>query len=140
MSFFKNILSSKLSVITFIVLPFFIVLLVLAWVYMFFFQVPSLMSQDQSTSPLVEVNTPPNQFISQVTQTSSSKTNSTKASFDDLEKSKPSIKSQSSIIILSSPIKSTPEADVVEINTLLDKINMLDNDNDAVIDNQILQN
>ena len=140
MSFFKNILSSKLSVITFIVLPIFIILLVLVWAYMFFFKVPSMMSQDQSSSSLIEVNTPPDQIISQTIQTSSSKNNSTKASFDDLEKSKSSIKSQSSTIILSSPLASTPKEDIVELNTLLDKIDSFDNNDDLALDDQILQN
>ena len=88
-----------------------------------------MMSQDQSSSSLIEVNTPPDQIISQIIQTSSSKNNSTKASFDDLEKSKSSIKSQSSTIILSSPLASTPEEDIVELNTFLDKIDSFDNMN-----------
>jgi cytoskeletal protein RodZ len=37
MSYIKNIFGSKLSVITLIVLPFFLVLIILAWVYMLFF-------------------------------------------------------------------------------------------------------
>lgn len=99
-----------------------------------------MMSQDQSSSSLIEVNTPPDQIISQTIQTSSSKNNSTKASFDDLEKSKSSIKSQSSTIILSSPLASTPKEDIVELNTLLDKIDSFDNNDDLALDDQILQN
>ena len=140
MSSFKNIFSSKLSVVAFVIFPIFLILLIVAWIYMLFFNNASVISPDQVSILTSEISSTAKIEIIQTPLSSLPKSNTTKASFDDLEKPKSAINSQSSTVILTSPIATTPELDVVEITTLLDKIQLLDNNDDASLDNQILEN
>jgi cytoskeletal protein RodZ len=139
MSFFQNLFSSKMKILTFVVLPIFIILLIAAWIYMIFFANSTTTLQEQSASSVVEIGSIQDFVTNKSTQISSSKS-TTKASFDDLEKPKSTTNSQSSIVALTSSVASTPEIDATEIMTLLDKIELLDSNEDATLDNQILEN
>jgi cytoskeletal protein RodZ len=138
MSYIKNIFGSKLSVITLIVLPFFLVLIILAWVYMLFFNNSNPSPQTIDLPIETQTSSSLENFTKKILQ--SSKSNSSKTTFDALENPKIVTKTSSSSITLTSPVSSTPEIDVAEINTLLDKIESLDNNDDIALDNQILEN
>lgn len=141
MNFFQNIFSSKLSIITFIVFPIFLVLIVLAWIYMLFFSNTTSITQDQANNLNIESSSTLKIELSQSLPSSLPKSKTSKVSFDDLEKPKSAINSQSATISVTSPVASTPQLDVIEITTLLNKIQLLDNNNDdAALDNQILEN
>jgi hypothetical protein len=139
MNFLNNILSSKVSILTFLVLPFFLVMLVAAWIYMLFFgsganpQVDPTQNLDSITSSIAD-QTPINSTINSATKSSSPK-----ASFEDLETAKSAASVSKSATALSSPIASTPELDAAEITKLLGQVESL-NTSDAALDNQILEN
>jgi hypothetical protein len=128
-----------MKILTFVVLPIFIILLIAAWIYMIFFANSTTTPQEQSISSVVEIDKIQDFVTNKTSQISTSK-NTTKASFDDLEKPKSTTNSQSSIVALTSPVASTPEIDATEIMTLLDKIELLDSNEDATLDSQILEN
>ncbi len=140
MSLFKNIFSSKLSIITLVILPTFIVLLILAWIYMLFFNIPSTISQDPQNNSLVATSNSSDQIIAQTSQNSVSQKKPTNVSFNDLEKLNSSKTLQNITTLPISLLASPPELVFDELNTLLAKIESLDINDDAALDNQIIQN
>jgi hypothetical protein len=137
MNFFNNIFSSKLRILTFIVLPSVIMLLILAWVYLLFFGPTT--PQKQIQSPELEITNSVYLALSSTTTNSSTK-NNVKSTFGDLDKTESKVSSQSSVIKLTSPVAATPETDSSQIVSLLDNIETLDNNDDVSLDNQILEN
>jgi hypothetical protein len=137
MSFFQNLFSSKLRILAFVIFPIVILILALAWVYLLFFNSTNNASQEKVMR--LESNSISKQITSQINLSYSSKS-ITKATFEDLNIPKTFVNSKSSAIILTSPVASTPELDATEINTLLDNIESMDNNDDAALDNQILEN
>lgn len=122
------------------VLPLFLILLTVAWVYMLFFTSSKPATVESITSEIVQTSSESKILVTTTVQ-NSAKFNINKPSFNDLEQPKSiTNQSQSSIIALTSPIASTPEVVATEIGTLLDKIESLDNNDDIALDNQILEN
>lgn len=138
MHFFQTIFRSKLNILMLVIF-----LVTLVSISVFWLNISS-----SNNSPILDVTSTQNsqqlQSVdndqSAITTVSSSKGNGTKASFEDLDKSKSIVKSSSSITALASPIASTPELDAAQISELLEKVEQPQNDDDVQLDNQILQN
>ena len=140
MIFLKRIFNSKLSIITFLVLPASIVLIIIAWVYILFFNNAPANPEVLSTSSIIQTSIVLETQNSEITTSTKFENFNSKISFDDLEKPKSTIQSQSSIVSLKSSVVSTPELDATEIGSLLTKVELLDNNDDKGLDDQILEN
>ena len=140
MIFLKHIFNSKLSIITFLVLPAVIILIIIAWVYILFFNNAPANPEVTNTSSTIQTSIVLETQNSNLTTSSKFESLGSKISFDDLEKPKSTLQSQSSTVALTSPVASTPELDATEIGSLLNRVELLDNNDDKGLDDQILEN
>ena len=127
MIFLKHIFNSKLSIITFLVLPAVIILIIIAWVYILFFNNAPANPEVTNTSSTIQTSIVLETQNSNLTTSSKFESLGSKISFDDLEKPKSTLQSQSSTVALTSPVASTPELDATEIGSLLNRVELLDN-------------
>jgi hypothetical protein len=143
MSIFASILSSKLKLLTFVILPLIIVILLGVMAYLYINrgnQVNQLATSiesaesitNQENSTLVSTTNSLNTSI-----VSKSKTTKT---FEDITTRSSKSNLISSAVAISSPIGSNPEIDSIEIDQLLTKIEADTSSDDKGLDNQILSN
>jgi cytoskeletal protein RodZ len=141
MSFLQNIFRSKLNILTFVIFPVVIVMLIIIWIFLSYSSSKSALETTPTQSSQQSISIALDQSLNSIIISNSSKKDTTKASFDDLDKSKSADKpTSSSAIALTSPVASTPELDAKEIYELLDKVDQVENNDDVALDNQILEN
>jgi exonuclease VII small subunit len=136
MNIFSKTINSKLKLVTFVILPVIIITLVILGIYLVTSQNKTTQEIGQVVSEL-EQNS---QQTSSVTSEIETADISRNKSFDELNNSSKTAKTTSSIIALSSPIANSPEQDLKEVETILDKLESTDLSGDQTLDAQIISN
>jgi cytoskeletal protein RodZ len=136
MNIFTKTINTKLKLVTFVIFPLIIVALVIVGIYLLTNQNKEVQLIDQAVTELEQT---PQQEASTNSQELSldSKRNKT---FDELNSSSKSTKVNNSAVAKSSPIASTPEQDIKDIEALLEKVESTDLSDDQSLDDQIIQN
>jgi ABC-type multidrug transport system fused ATPase/permease subunit len=136
MNIFTKTINTKLKLVTFVIFPLLIIVLVVVGIYLLTNQNKEVQLIDQAVSDLEQTS---QQNISSLSVDELVVNNGNK-SFDELNESSKSTKTNSSVAAKSSAIQSTPDQDIKDVQILLNKIETVDLSDDQPLDDQIIQN